>query len=84
VPALRTGSDPFRVYAAVLYIALVLIWLYLTAVTARFAWRGWSRLAQEPVRRAGPASRSHQISIIDENRGVGATLRRPEAASESG
>lgn len=49
VLALRTGSDPFRVYAAVLYIALVLIWLYVTALTARFAWRGWSRRAPEPA-----------------------------------
>jgi tellurite resistance protein TehA-like permease len=32
--ALRTGSDPFRVYAAALYIALVLIWIRVAALTA--------------------------------------------------
>jgi C4-dicarboxylate transporter/malic acid transport protein len=37
--ALRTGSDPFRVYAAALYIALVLIWIRVAALTAYSGWR---------------------------------------------
>ena len=40
--ALRTHSDPFRVYAAVLYIALVLIWLRVAALTAYNGWRAAS------------------------------------------
>ncbi|WP_228555293.1 TDT family transporter [Catenulispora pinisilvae] len=40
--ALRTGSDPFRVYAAALYIALVLIWIRVAALTAYRAWRAGS------------------------------------------
>lgn len=40
--ALRTGSDPFRVYAAALYIALVLIWIRVSALTAYSAWRAAS------------------------------------------
>ena len=40
--ALRTGSDPFRVYAAVLYIALVLIWLRVALLTAHRGRRAMS------------------------------------------
>lgn len=38
--ALRTGSDPFRVYAAALYIALVLVWLRVLLFHAQNSWRG--------------------------------------------
>jgi tellurite resistance protein TehA-like permease len=45
--ALRTGSDAFRVYAAVLYIALVLIWIRVAALTAYTGWRS-ARLGRSP------------------------------------
>ena len=51
--ALRTGSDPFRVYAAALYIALVLIWIRVAALTA---YSGFRQLRQAGAHmRSGPA-----------------------------
>ena len=40
---LHTGSDPFRVYAAALYIALVAIWIRVSALTAYSGWRAARR-----------------------------------------
>lgn len=45
--ALRTGSDPFRVYATALYIVLVLIWIRVAALTAYSGWRS-ARLDRSP------------------------------------
>ena len=40
---LHTGSDSFRVYATALYIALVLIWIRVSALTAYSGWRAARR-----------------------------------------
>jgi C4-dicarboxylate transporter/malic acid transport protein len=54
--AVHTGSDPFRVYAAALYIALVLIWIRVVTLTAYSAWRAGSVVSPDRTDQA-----QHQI-----------------------
>jgi C4-dicarboxylate transporter/malic acid transport protein len=46
--ALHTASDPFRVYATALYMALVLIWLRVSGLTVFNGWRAAQRGRRGP------------------------------------